>query len=56
MKKLKKSEYTKIVKSQILCTSLYNGRNVDEAYIDDELYEHLIEIKADYIKRMLNIL
>lgn len=56
MKKLKKSEYTKIVKSQIFCTGLYNGRNADEAYIDDELYEHLIEIKADYIKRMLNIL
>jgi hypothetical protein len=50
MKKLKKTEYTKIVKSKILITGLYNGRCVDEAGIDDELYEHLKDIKQDYKK------
>lgn len=53
MKKLSKKEYNKIVKSKILNTGLYNGRHVDEAEIDDELYEHLQEISQDYEKDVL---
>ena len=50
MKKLSKKEYNKIVKAKILNTGLYNGKNVEAAEIDDELYEHLQEIKQDYKK------
>ncbi len=48
MKKLSKKEYNKIVKAKILNTGLYNGKNVEAAEIDDELYEHLQQIKQDY--------
>lgn len=50
MKKLTKKAYNELVKTKILCTGLYNGRSVDEAEIDDELYEHLQDIKNDYKK------
>ena len=53
MKKLKKTEYNKIVKARILITGLYCGRNVEEAEDDDELYEHLKDIKTDYKKGVL---
>lgn len=53
MKKLTKSEYNKIVKAKILQTGLYNGRHVEEAEIDDELYAHLDEIRQDYKKGVL---
>ena len=53
MKKLSKTTYNKIVKAKILNTGLYNGRNVEEAEIDDELYEHLQDIKQDYKKGVL---
>lgn len=53
MKKLKKTEYNKIVKAKILITGLYCGRNVDEAEDDNELYEHIQDIKADYKKDVL---
>ena len=53
MKKLSKKEYNNIVKAKILQTGLYNGRSVEEAEIDDELYEHLQQIKQDYIKGVL---
>lgn len=53
MKKLKKPEYIKTVKAKILQTGLYNGRSVEEAEIDDELYEHLKDIKQDYKKGVL---
>ena len=53
MKKLSKKEYNNIVKSKILQTGLYNGRSVEEAEIDDELYEHLVDIKSDYKKGVL---
>ena len=48
MKKLSKSSYNKIVKAKILNTGLYNGRHVEEADIDDELLNHLDEIRYDY--------
>ena len=48
MKKLSKTTYNKIVKAKILNTGLYNGRNVEEADIDDELLNHLDEIRYDY--------
>ena len=50
MKKLSKKEYNNIVKAKILQTGLYNGRSVEEAEIDDELLNHLDEIRYDYIK------
>lgn len=50
MKKLSKKEYNNIVKAKILQTGLYNGVNVDAAEIDDQLYEHLQDIKQDYKK------
>ncbi|MEQ1412612.1 hypothetical protein [Acinetobacter indicus] len=53
MKKLSKTAYNKIVKAKILQTGLYNGRSVEEAEIDDELYEHLVDIKSDYKKGVL---
>lgn len=53
MKKLIKTAYNKIVKAKILQTGLYNGRHVEEAEIDDELFEHLQDIKADYKKGVL---
>ena len=53
MKKLSKTTYNKIVKAKILQTGLYNGRSVEEAEIDDELYEHLVDIKSDYKKGVL---
>lgn len=53
MKKLSKTTYNKIVKAKILQTGLYNGRSVEEAEIDDELYEHLVDIKSDYKKGAL---
>ena len=53
MKKLSKKEYNNIVKSKILQTGLYNGRSVEEADIDDELYAHLDEIRQDYKKGVL---
>lgn len=53
MKKLSKKEYNNIVKAKILQTGLYNGRSVEEADIDDELYEHLSEIRQDYKKGVL---
>ncbi|WP_160246246.1 hypothetical protein [Acinetobacter indicus] len=53
MKKLSKTTYNKIVKAKILQTGLYNGRSVEEADIDDELYEHLVDIKSDYKKGVL---
>ncbi|HEN9513090.1 hypothetical protein [Acinetobacter baumannii] len=53
MKKLSKKEYNNIVKAKILQTGLYNGRNVEEAEIDDELFEHLSDIKLDYQKGVL---
>ncbi|MDV4317041.1 hypothetical protein [Acinetobacter indicus] len=53
MKKLTKTAYNKIVKAKILQTGLYNGRSVEEAEIDDELYEHLVDIKSDYKKGVL---
>ena len=48
MKKLSKTTYNKIVKAKILNTGLYNGRHVEEAEIDDELLNHLDEIRYDY--------
>lgn len=53
MKKLSKKEYNNIVKAKILQTGLYNGRSVEEAEIDDELFEHLSDIKQDYKKGVL---
>ncbi|WP_180108655.1 hypothetical protein [Acinetobacter sp. YH12147] len=53
MKKLSKKEYNNIVRAKILQTGLYNGRSVEEAEIDDELYEHLVDIKSDYKKGVL---
>lgn len=53
MKKLSKKEYNSIVKTKILNTGLYNGKNVDAAEVDDELYEHLQEIKQDYKEGVL---
>ena len=53
MKKLSKTAYNNIVKAKILQTGLYNGRSVEEAEIDDELYEHLVDIKSDYKKGVL---
>ena len=53
MKKLSKTTYNKLVKAKILQTGLYNGRSVEEAEIDDELYEHLVDIKSDYKKGAL---
>ena len=53
MKKLTKTAYNKIVKAKILQTGLYNGRSVEEAEIDDELYAHLDEIRQDYKKGVL---
>lgn len=53
MKKLSKTTYNKIVKAKILNTGLYNGRHVEEAEIDDELYEHIQDIKQDYKKGVL---
>ncbi|QOW51626.1 hypothetical protein G0029_17835 (plasmid) [Acinetobacter sp. YH12138] len=53
MKKLSKKEYNKLVKAKILQTGLYNGRNVEEAELDDELFEHLSDIKLDYQKGVL---
>jgi len=44
MKKLSKKQYVHIVKAKILQTGLYNGRSVEEADIDDELYAHLDEL------------
>ena len=38
MRKLSKTTYNKIVKAKILQTGLYNGRSVEEAEIDDELF------------------
>ena len=53
MKKLSNKEYNKIVKAKVLSTGLYNGRSVEEAEIDDELYEHIVDIKSDYKKGVL---
>lgn len=53
MKKLTKTAYNKLVKAKILSTGLYNGRNVEEAEIDDELYAHLDEIRQDFKKGIL---
>lgn len=53
MRKLSKTTYNKLVKAKILHTGLYNGRSVEEAEIDDELYEHLVDIKSDYKKGVL---
>ena len=53
MRKLSKTTYNKIVKAKILQTGLYNGRSVEEAEIDDELYEHLVDIKSDYKEGVL---
>lgn len=53
MRKLSKTTYNKLVKAKILQTGLYNGRSVEEAEIDDELYEHLVDIKSDYKKGVL---
>ena len=50
MKKLSKKEYNSVVKAKILQTGLYNGRSVEEAEIDDELLNHLDEIRYDYRK------
>ncbi len=47
MKKLSKKEYNNIVKAKILQTGLYNGRSVEEAEVDDELLNHLDEIRYD---------
>ena len=49
MKKLSKTTYNKIVKSKVLQTGLYNGRNVEEAEIDDELFEHLGFVAQTYL-------
>ena len=53
MRKLSKTTYNKLVKAKILQTGLYNGRSVEEAEIDDELYEHLVDIKSDYKEGVL---
>lgn len=53
MKKLTKTAYNKLVKAKILSTGLYNGRHVEEADIDDELYSHLDEIRQDYKRGVL---
>ena len=53
MKKLSKTTYNKLVKAKVLQTGLYNGRNVEEAEVDDELFEHLQDIKQDYKKGVL---
>ncbi len=53
MKRLSKTTYNKIVKAKVLQTGLYNGRNVEEAEVDDELFEHLQDIKQDYKKGVL---
>ena len=50
MKKLSKKEYNSVVKAKILQTGLYNGRSVEEAEVDDELLNHLDEIRYDYRK------
>lgn len=56
MKKLTKTAYNKIIKAKILQTGLYNGVNVDAAEVDDQLYEHLQEIKQDYKKGSLTLI
>lgn len=53
MKKLTKTAYNKLVKAKVLSTDLYNGRHVEEADIDDELYIRLGEIRQDYKKGVL---
>ena len=53
MKKLTKKEYNKLIKAKVLSTGLYNGCHVEQAEVDDELYEHLQEIKRDYKKGVL---
>ncbi|NNH78310.1 hypothetical protein HLH17_11640 [Acinetobacter sp. ANC 5380] len=53
MKKLTKTAYNKIVKAKILQTGLFNGQHVESAEVDDELYEHLQDIKSDYKKGVL---
>lgn len=53
MKKLTKTAYNKIVKAKILQTGLFNGQHVESAEVDDELYEHLQDIKSDYKKNVL---
>lgn len=53
MKKLTKKEYNKLIKAKVLSTGLYNGCHVEQAEVDDELYEHLQEIKTDYKKGVL---
>lgn len=55
MKKLTKTAYNKIIKAKILQTGLYNGVNVDAAEVDDQLYEHLQEIKQDYKKGEISL-
>lgn len=53
MKNLTKTAYNKIVKSKVLNTGLYNGRNVEESEVCDELYAHLQDIKLDFKKGVL---
>jgi len=55
MRTLTKTEYKKVINKKILITGLYCGRSVEEAEEDDELYEHLKEIKNDYVKGNLGI-
>lgn len=55
MKKLTKSEYNKIIKAKILVTGLYNGRSVEEAEDDNELFDHLQDIKKDYKKGIITL-
>jgi hypothetical protein len=56
MKKLSKTAYIKLVKAKVLQTGLYNGRNVEEADIDDELFSHLDDIKQDYKKGVITLM
>jgi len=55
MKKLTKTEYNKIIKAKILVTGLYNGRHVEEAEDDNELFDHLHDIKKDYKKGIITL-
>lgn len=55
MKKLTKSEYNKIIKAKILVTGLYNGRSVEESEDDNELFDHLHDIKKDYKKGIITL-
>lgn len=48
---MKSTEFKKIVKTKILQTGIYKGRNIQEAEDDSELYYYLSEIKKEYTNK-----